>query len=181
MLPTKIFAENTAKNVRSASINDLKKIFSDCPETWAVEKIKIIENVFCCIHQSSSIKCLFWDGNVKAGQQRLLKYQYMKAVLDFQPEGSFQILIKKRITGKILLILARNLLNFLNYWFKYGFGWIGDKSHLLQSLVIFYLQSHKYLPTVKSLFEKSNLKIESYDSYGINLANSKTITYRGKF
>ncbi len=77
--------------------------------------------------------------------------------------------------------LVIQLLDFLSYWCQAGLDWHGEKLSLIQSLVFYYLQVKKFIPTISSFFTKDwVLPVESYQ-YGVLLANTDFLTWQSEY
>jgi hypothetical protein len=66
----------------------------------------------------------------------------------------------------------------MNAWLHAGLGCFDDRAHIFQSLVFYYLQMKKFIPSISTFFNKDKiLPVESYD-YGVLLSDSDCITYQ---
>jgi hypothetical protein len=73
------------------------------------------------------------------------------------------------------------LLDFMNCWCHAGLDWMEDELNVFQSLVFYYLQTRKFIPTISDFFTKNRiLFVESYN-YGVLLANTDFITYQSEY
>jgi hypothetical protein len=69
----------------------------------------------------------------------------------------------------------------MNCWCQAELDWMDEKFNVFQSLVFYYLQIKKFIPTISEFFTKDwILPVESYP-YGVLLANTDYITWQSEY